>query len=329
VAAKGRVPVEATAIAISCQLLAPPSAGRGTPRAEAGAHGDRRNPSHGRRGETVEGVAGGGGAPGRGGVRAGEGGRGAPPAAAPPHAGGARGAPAPGGAVALHGLRVPGGRHAAGARAGVPAGTPGRVRHRHAAAGLGGGAVPARRRGLPLHRRGAPRRDLRLRGDGARRGGAVRGRPRDPRHALDRAHRLPFGRGVAAGRARRPRAQPQGSAVRLRGYVPPPPPPVDSTRGQEGQPAPPPPPPPPPPAPTGPVTPRPRPAPSQLPPASDTVPFVPPAPDTLTLPPAPPPAPAQPPRRGRRGRDTAQVPPPAPPPFPTMPKDTIRFPPPR
>jgi len=132
-------------------------------------------------------------------------------------------------------------------------------------------------------------------------------------------------RGARAALVRNPKGPP---FVRLRGYVPPPPPPVDSTRGGEAAP-PAPPPPPPPPAPVGPVEPRPRPAPSQVPPANDTVPFLPLPGDTLRVqpPPAPAPPPEQPPRRGRRGRDTAQVPPPAPP-VPPMPRDTIRFPPP-
>ena len=135
-------------------------------------------------------------------------------------------------------------------------------------------------------------------------------------------------RGARAALVRNPKGPP---FVRLRGYVPPPPPPVDSTQGEDGQPAPP--PPPPPPAPEVPVQPRPRPAPPQPPPANDTVPFVPLPADTLrvTPPPAPPaePPPEQPRRRGRRGRDTAQAPPAPPPSFPQMPRDTIRFPPPR
>jgi hypothetical protein len=134
-------------------------------------------------------------------------------------------------------------------------------------------------------------------------------------------------RGARAALVRNPKGPP---FVRLRGYVPPPPPPVDSTRPQDGQPAPP--PPPPAPAPSGQVEPRPRPQPAPPPP-----PPPPPVPveDTVVIPPPPidtapvvPPPPEQPRRRGRRGRDTAQVPPPAPPTFPQMPRDTIRFPPP-
>jgi len=114
--------------------------------------------------------------------------------------------------------------------------------------------------------------------------------------------------------------------VRLRGYVPPPPPPVDSTRGETGQPQP---APPPPPAPAGPVEVRPRPQPVPPPPPApeDTSGFL-PTPPVDTAPVMPPPAPERP-RRGGRQRDTAQVPPPAPLPFPTAPRDTVRFPPPR
>ena len=130
-------------------------------------------------------------------------------------------------------------------------------------------------------------------------------------------------RGARAALVRTPKGPP---FVRLRGYIPPPPPPVDSTRPQDGQPAP-----PPPPAPVGPVEPRPRPQPAPPPPPpppapEDTVVIPPPPIDTAPV--VPPPAPQPPPRRGRRGRDTAQVPPPAPP-TPQMPRDTIRFPPPR
>ncbi|HEV7590318.1 MAG TPA: hypothetical protein VGO40_19565 [Longimicrobium sp.] len=134
-------------------------------------------------------------------------------------------------------------------------------------------------------------------------------------------------RGARAALVRNPKGPP---FVRLRGYVPPPPPPVDSTRSQGGQPAP---PPPPPAAPVGPVQPRPRPQPTPPPPPPpipvDTPVAIPPPPiDTAPVaPPSPPPE--QPRRRGRRQRDTAQVPPPAPPAFPQMPRDTIRFPPPR
>lgn len=119
--------------------------------------------------------------------------------------------------------------------------------------------------------------------------------------------------------------QPRGAPfVRLRGYVPPPPPPVDSSAGAAPAAAP-----PPPPAAPVEVRPRPQPAPPPPPPAPvDTGPVeLPPPVDTLPVtPPAPPPT--EPRRRGRRGRDTAQVPP-APPPVPQMPRDTIRFPPPR
>ena len=132
-------------------------------------------------------------------------------------------------------------------------------------------------------------------------------------------------RGARAALVRTPKGPP---FVRLRGYVPPPPPPVDSTRGEDGQPVP---PPPPPPAPAGPVEPRPRPQP--LPPPPPPPPTAPV--DTVVIPTTPfdtspvAPPPAQPRRRGRQQRDTAQAPPPAPPPFPAMPRDTIRFPPPR
>ena len=130
-------------------------------------------------------------------------------------------------------------------------------------------------------------------------------------------------RGARVALVRNPKGPP---FVRLRGYVPPPPPPVDTTgSGEEGAPAPPPLPPPETPVE---VRPRPQPAPPPPPPppmASDTVPL--PVLPADTLPVAPPPA-EQPRRRGRRGRDTAQVPPPVPPVLP-MPRDTIRFPPPR
>ena len=134
-------------------------------------------------------------------------------------------------------------------------------------------------------------------------------------------------RGARAALVRQPRGAP---FVRLRGYVPPPPPPVDSSQGAAPPPAPAPAPAPAPPA--GPVEPRPRPQPAAPPPAPeplDTQPVVAPPPLPVdTLPVAPPPAP-EPRRRGRRARDTAQVPPPAPPSFPAMPRDTIRMPPPR
>jgi hypothetical protein len=126
-------------------------------------------------------------------------------------------------------------------------------------------------------------------------------------------------RGTRAALVHAPKGPP---FVRLRGYVPPPPPPVDSTRAEAGQPQPAPQPVPQAPPPTRPVEqPRPRPAPA--PPPSAPV-------DTLVMPlpvdtqPVSPPT--QQPRRGRQ-RDTVPAPPPEP--VPTMPRDTIRFPPPR
>jgi hypothetical protein len=105
-------------------------------------------------------------------------------------------------------------------------------------------------------------------------------------------------RGTRAALVHAPKGPP---FVRLRGYVPPPPPPVDSTRADAGQPQPAPQPVPQGPPPARPVE-RPRPAPAP-----------PPAPvDTLALPPV----------------DTQPVSPP-PDPVPTMPRDTIRLPPPR